>query len=79
MNSRCGRSESKRGNPFTDNSLRQHQRDCDWCIELMKLDGTYQEEHEYMSPYGADFVDTIVTSDESDGVYFAIRHEMGGW
>ncbi len=76
--SKCGKTHSKRGKPFTDNSLRQHQRDCDWCIELMRLDGTHVEEHEDMSPYGDDVVDTIVTSDESDGVYFAIRYEMRG-
>ena len=69
METKCGRSRNNRDRKFkTRLDIENHERDCWWC------NGTYPLSSE---PINLSLTDSIVTDDESDGVYFAIAHEMG--
>lgn len=61
MKARCGRRSSRSGQPFVEETLRQHEADCPRC---RALDDVALEAH---------LADEIVGDDEPDGVYHATR------
>lgn len=77
---RCGKQKSNSGKPFTEMSVKQHQRECRACIFYSKLDGTAEglntaSEHKPIASSNVIVHDSTRYFDDEipDGAYWALR------
>lgn len=71
----CGRSKNARGKPFNAQGLRHHRKNCEDCMRV--ADRVDEQEGEQGVVEGV--FSMLDTSDESDGVWHALRDELDGW
>ena len=73
--SKCGKTTNVKGNPFTEQSLKQHEADCVRCGGTRKYANNkpHYDEADDIDPFG------IIGDDESDGVFWAMQNEYYGW
>ena len=69
MKALCGRYKSKKGKPFTKETLKEHQRQCPACRAFL--------EDDFPNEIDLSLTDLIAGDDLSDGAYWALAHELG--
>ena len=73
IETKCGKTMSGRGNPFTPESLAQHESDCYKCNGGHRV--SYRAQ---IKELGLNMTD-MIAGDESDGVFWAMAWELGEW
>lgn len=72
----CGKFKTRRGKPFDAHTLRAHKRDCALC----NPDGHKPDPDDELGEEFDNFeLAQLIAGDESDGVFFGIWNELGGW
>lgn len=75
----CGKVRNARNKLFTEQSLRDHIQSCPAC----KGEHVWVEPNDFIGNESDPALDRgladDIASDESDGVYFAMRWELDGW
>lgn len=74
---KCGKTHSEKGRPFTPKTLAQHERDCFKCSGGKPLRFKKQQKH-FDDDLDIDSLG-IIDDDLPDGAYWAMHDEFYGW